>query len=283
MRAIVRYERGAELVEIGAPTGEVVVEVAVAGVCRTDLAVADGTLAVPEGRVLGHEFSGHVDGSPVTVVPFSPCGTCNGCTNRAPACERWRWLGIDADGAFAEHVAVPARSVIALPRDMSLVHGAFVEPVAAALGVLPYIERGTRVKIGGTGRLAALTARVIAAIGGVHADDHCDVAIEHDGDLEALIPSLRKGGMLILKSRAPRDVRIPAGELVARELILRGVSHGSFHAAIDWLYSRRIVVDDLLALPRPLGEFGAVFASARKETQKQLFSIGPSATSGGYA
>ena len=249
MRALVRRSGGTELAEIATPVGAAVVRVA---------------SAVAEGRVLGHELSGWLAGEPVTVVPF---------TLPAPG-EAPRWLGIDADGAFAEHVAVPAASIVRLPRELPLVLGAFVEPVAAALGVLAVVEPGMRVMIGGANRLAELTSRVVAAAGATRvAHGPCDVAIEHDGDARALLPHLRTGGTLILKSRAHRAIELPAGELVARELIVRGVAHGSFAAAVDWLHARRITVDDLLAAPRPLADFAAVFAAARGEATKQLFAL----------
>ena len=280
MRALVRRGDGIELAEIATPAPALecaIVEVAYAGVCRTDLAAATGAIAVPEGRVLGHELSGWFDGEPVTVVPFAPCGTCRTCrapSDAADRCESPRWLGLAADGAFADRVAVPLASVIRLPRGLPMALGAFVEPVAAALGVLAVVEPGMRVAIGGANRLAELTSRVIAAAGAVRVSHGpCDVAIEHDGDAAALIPELCVGGTLILKSRAHRAIALPAGELVARELVGRGVSHGSFHAAVDWLHARRVVVEDLLAPPRPLADFARVFAEARHETTKQMFAI----------
>jgi len=268
MRVVRRGERGVELARVRAPeprVGEVSVAVAFAGICRTDLAVADGDIAVPVGRVLGHELSGRVDGEPVTVIPFVAAS----------------WLGVDRDGAFADRVIVPAACVLRLPGEMSLLAGAYVEPVAAALGVLASIERGMRVLVSGDGRIAELTARVVAAHGAEvrrsvdRSADRCDVAIEHDGVVEPLLAALRPGGTLLLKSRRKRQIELPAGELVARELTVRGVSHGSFEAAIDWLCTRRIEIEDLIAAPRPLEDLVEVFAAARaSEARKQMFAIG---------
>ncbi len=279
MRALVRDETGVSLASCRAPVardGEVIVRVAYAGVCRSDLAAADGTIAVPAGRVLGHELAGRVEGAPVTVVPFADCGAC-ACA-RGRRCQRPSWLGIDRDGAFAEQVVVPFGCVRPLPAGMSLVHGAYVEPVAAALGVLPEIARGDRVLVSGHGRIAELTARIVAAHGVSVAreagDELFDVVIEHAGDAGALISAVRTGGTLLLKSRARKPIVLPAGELVAREITVRGVSHGSFASAIDSLRGRRIVVDDLLAPPRPLEEFAEVFAAARaSEAHKPIFEI----------
>ena len=267
MKALARRDAagGVALIERSRPVagqGEVVVDVAYAGVCRTDLAVIDGTLAAPPGRIVGHELAGWVDGVPVTVIPFVD----------------ERWLGVDRDGAFAEQVAVPAACVLPLPAALSLVLGAYVEPVAAALGVLAAIRAGDRVLVHGDNRIAELTARVVAAVGANVARDLAagpfDVAIEHAGDAAALLPVLRRGGTLIVKSRARSPLVLDGGELVARELVVRGASHGSFAAAIDWLHARRIVVDDLLAAPRPLADFEHVLADARaSEARKQMFAI----------
>jgi L-iditol 2-dehydrogenase len=257
MRALVTDGDGVTLAIRPAPTSDVVVEVAYAGVCRSDLAVIDGAIAVEPGRVIGHELSGWAAGEPVTVIPF----------------EGARWLGVDRDGAFAERVSVPARCVLPLPRTMSLVHGAYVEPVAAALGVLGSIRAGDRVMVTGTGRIAELTRRVVVAFGAELGDGVVDVVVEHDGCVA--LSALRDGGTLVLKSRGRRSVELDAGELVARDLTVRGASHGSFAAAIDWLHARRIVIDDLLAQPRPLEDFAQVIADARaSEAAKQMFAIG---------
>lgn len=261
MRAVIRTARGVELVERSAPgaPGDVVVDVAFAGVCRSDLAVADGTIPVELGRVLGHEMSGYVDGRPVTVIPF----------------EGRRWLGIDRDGAFAERIAVPAASVKPLPAGMSMLHGAYVEPVAAALATHAHVREGARVVVAGTNRIAELTRRIVRLGGGDLCDaGPYDVAIEHDGDGASLVPLLRDGGTLILKSRARRMLALPADEIVARELRVVGASHGSFDDAIAVLAYRRILVDDLLAPPRALEDFAGVFAAARNEAHKQMFAIG---------
>ena len=295
VRALVRRSRGVELAEVPAlepAAGEVVIEVAFAGVCRSDLAAADGAVEVASGRVLGHELAGrigavgagvggHAAGDRVTAIPFQPCRACEACA-AGERCEAPRWLGVDADGAFAERVRVPVSAVVRLPVGLSLVRGAYVEPVAAALGVLPFVERGTRVLVGGDGRIAELTARVARARGAVVARlgdagaGRFDVAIEHGGEPAALIAALRPGGMLILKSRARRAIALDAGELVARDLVVRGASHGSFVKAVEWLRGGTIAVDDLLAPARPLEAFVEVFAEARaSEAKKQVFAIAP--------
>jgi len=292
MRALVRDDAGVTLARVAAPVpaaDEVVIDVEFAGVCRSDLAVASGEIAVARGRVLGHELAGRIRavgarvtglafGAPVTVIPFAPCGACAGCA-AAARCGQPRWLGVDRDGGFAEQVCVPASSVVALPAGLSLLHGAYVEPVAAALGALAFVEPGARVAVCGDGRIAELSTRVLDAHGavvtrGALADGAFDVVIEHGGAAPAMLDALRPGGTLVLKSRAQRTIALDAGVLVARDLTVRGASHGSFSAAVDWLATRRIAIDDLLAPPRPLEAFAEVLAAARAgEQHKQMFAV----------
>jgi threonine dehydrogenase-like Zn-dependent dehydrogenase len=311
MRAILRDRGGARLAEVAEPVpaaDEVVIDVAFAGVCRSDLAAVDGAVEVVPGRVLGHELAGRVRavggavrglaaGDPVTVIPFQPCRTCPAC-GAGRRCPAPRWLGVDADGAFADRVRAPASAVVRLPAGLALRRGAYVEPVAAALGALPFVERGARVLVAGHGRIAELTARVLEAHGAIAVrssgdgggagdgpgEDGAgfDVAIEHGGDPAELVGRLRPGGTLVLKSRARRRIALDAGELVARDLVVRGASHGSFAAAIDWLHGGAIAIDDLLAPPRPLEAFEEVFAAERAgEARKQMFAIAPGLDSQG--
>lgn len=304
MRALLGDRNGVTLRRVPVPEapapGEVVVRVGIAGVCRTDLAVARGDFG-PRSIILGHECAGWLHacgagtgsveiGTPVAVVPFSPCGFCAGCRVGA-ACHGPRWLGLHRDGVFAELVRVPETCVRRVPSGMPMRLAAYVEPVAAALGALgAEIGRETVVVVGGRNRIAELTARVLAAHGVEQVlrydpdrdppppPGSVDVAIESTGadGLESLIAALRPGGTLILKSRASATVSLDLAPLIARDLTLRGLSHGSFEQAIGWLHEGRLQVDDLLSAPRPLEDFAAVLADASAgETTKQFFAVEP--------
>lgn len=265
MRALITTADGIALVERAAPVpgpDEVAIDVAYAGVCRTDLAVVDGRIGVPQGRVIGHELAGRVVGTGAlcAVVPFVAD----------------RWLGIDRDGAFADRVCVPVQSLVPVPEGMSSIHAAYVEPVAAALGALASIRAGDRVLVEGHSRIAELARRVIAAHGGqLEACESYDVVVETSGvrDLAPLLARIRTGGTLVLKSRETRDAVLPASAVVARDLTIRGASHGSFADAVEWLHRGRIAIDDLIAEPRPLEDFAVTLAAAREESRKQMFRI----------
>lgn len=113
--------------------GELVVEVAACGVCRTDLQLVEGDLeprrlpVVPGhqivGRVaaLGPEASGWAVGDRVGVGwPAGSCGTCAFCRSmRENLCEKALFTGWDRDGGFAERATVRADWALRLPERFS--------------------------------------------------------------------------------------------------------------------------------------------------------------------
>ena len=111
--------------------GEVRVEVAACGVCRTDLHVVDGELQNPKLPIVpGHEIVGHIDMTGEGVGDLSvgqrvgvpwlgwTCGQCrycrNGCEN---LCDRPLFTGYTRDGGYATHLIADARYVLALPEN----------------------------------------------------------------------------------------------------------------------------------------------------------------------
>ena len=119
-----------------AEPGLALVRVAQAGICGTDVKIAAGDIPVPAGRVLGHEMTGWVEvpgprgipaaGTAVLVNPATFCGTCDLCRRDLPhLCRRGGLLGRDADGCFAELLAVDEALLHPIPDS--------VQPDAAAL------------------------------------------------------------------------------------------------------------------------------------------------------
>jgi len=276
MRALVRQGR-VELAERAQPAlgeDDVLVEVKRAGICRTDVYVADGTLAVREPRVLGHEAAGVVAsdhprlprGSRVAIDPIRPC-----------------MLGVERDGAFADFVAVPATTVHRVPDDLRWEAAAMAEPVAAALGVLRApIHKRARGAVHGTGRIADLVVRVLEAAGfspirweGAPAPSELDWVVETRPDaLSELMRALRPGGTLVLKSRPPSPAALDVALAVSREITLVARSWGAFDDAVTWLSTGRVRVDDLVGETYPLERFEDAFTAARRsERQKIFFSM----------
>ncbi len=165
--------------------GEAVLDVHLAGVCGTDLALYSGDYPVPLPLVLGHEFVGRVAsvgdksdsdlvGRRATAEINNSCppdceSPCVACQNGLPThCLRRTVTGIIAhDGAFAQQIRVPVDNLRFLPEDLSDREAVLVEPLAAALQTFEMspLEPSQTVVVLGAGRLGYLIAGVARARG----------------------------------------------------------------------------------------------------------------------
>jgi len=112
--------------------GEILVEIAACGVCRTDLHVIDGEL--PHAKlpiVPGHEIVGRVAAMGKGVAGFDigervgvpwlgyTCGRCAYCVSgRENLCEHPLFTGYTRDGGYATHTVADSRYCFALPERM---------------------------------------------------------------------------------------------------------------------------------------------------------------------
>ncbi len=126
MRAAVLERAGMVIVrDVPRPAaaGRALVQVGQAGLCGTDVKIANGQIPVATPRVLGHEMTGWVAesvrlpaGTPVLVNPAAFCGYCDLCRRDLPQlCRHGALLGRDTDGCFAEFVAVDEGCLHPLP------------------------------------------------------------------------------------------------------------------------------------------------------------------------
>lgn len=160
--------------------GEVKVDVAYAGICGSDMHIIHGQNAfVRFPRVTGHEFSGvvrevgagvsHVQvGDRVCIDPVISCGTCYPCRiDRPNVCTHLQVIGVHRDGGFSEQVCVPAGNAHRLPDNVSLTHGALVEPYSIALNVLDRMQPqpGDSVLIYGAGVIGLTLVQMARALG----------------------------------------------------------------------------------------------------------------------
>ena len=111
--------------------GEILVEVAACGVCRTDLHVVDGELDKPKlPLVPGHEIVGRVTalGSGVAGLAIGQrvgipwlghtCGVCAYCrASRENLCDRPLFTGYTRDGGYATHAVADASFCFPLPEE----------------------------------------------------------------------------------------------------------------------------------------------------------------------
>ena len=155
--------------------GEVLVRVAYAGICGSDLPrfFDGGVHAFPQ--VLGHEFSGTVAaaapdagidiGSRVAAAPLVPCHQCDRCKAGSPAqCREYSFIGSRRPGALADYVVVPARNLVPVPPEMSLKAAALVEPLTVAIHAIDLAGRQPQAPIavlggGVIGLMAVLALR----------------------------------------------------------------------------------------------------------------------------
>ena len=131
--------------------GDVRVKVAAVGICGSDLHLLDAGWA--EGRVLGHEISGHLDdGRAVAIEPFRSCGHCQPCTagDRHACAQGAEVMGIMADGGMAEYMSVPAEALVPLAVGVDIGHASLVENLAVAVHGLnrARLRAGERVRQG---------------------------------------------------------------------------------------------------------------------------------------
>ncbi len=252
--------------------GHVAIEVALAGICRTDLYVAEGRLPSADPVVLGHELAGII--VEAREAPFSAGET----VTVVPRVEGVGFLGVDRDGAFAQRVVVPAANVLRVPSSMPWRVAAYVEPVAATLAILDALEGADSILVMGAGRIAELASRVLAAHGIDHdrtpsrPDYRCVVETSAtEGSLRTMLDLVAPGGTAVLKSRPPAPVPIDLALATRKRVTLRCVDYGSWQDAIALLASRRLSVDDLLGETFALDDFDRGFASAGRAEAKKIF------------
>jgi L-iditol 2-dehydrogenase len=172
--------------------GSVVIRVALAGLCGTDLHIAHDEFPSWPPVTLGHEFTGTVDeigpgvdpkllGRRVVSEPHAgSCGTCDLCrAGVAELCATKRSPGWGVDGAFAERVAIPAHLLHVVPAELSDPVAVLAEPTAVAVTGLrrARVEPGDRVLVIGPGPIGLLAAVAAETMGAATVV----VAGRHDG------------------------------------------------------------------------------------------------------
>ena len=188
MKAVmkVRQAPGIEVREVEVPAvgdGDILVKVAAAGICGSDVHYYQWTRGSEIVRVpviLGHEFSGEVVevGSGVTGVavgdricapPGMACGACPQCrSGRSDRCGAMLGPGIRSDGFFAEYGRLTAAAqVFKLPPQVSLAAAALMEPLGVCLNAVDVsgLRVGQTAAVLGPGPIGLLTTALLRAGG----------------------------------------------------------------------------------------------------------------------
>lgn len=257
--------------------GEALIEVICAGICNTDLEIVKGYAGFR--GTLGHEFVGRVVesadekwiGRRVAGEINAGCGKCNLClSGDSRHCETRTVLGIkERDGAFAEYLSLPVRNLIEIPSSISDEEAVFVEPLAAACGILEQvsIDSSSNVAVIGDGKLAQLILIALGQTGcnltaiGKH-ESKLDIArryatrallVKRSGE-GIVLPdeiSTEKFDIVVEASGSPSglsmaiDITRPRGTIV-----LKSTHHGQTHVEMS-----RLVVNELKIVGSRCGRF----------------------------
>ncbi|MET9174924.1 Zn-dependent alcohol dehydrogenase [Streptomyces misionensis] len=242
--------RAAVLPAVGAPLeitgielpdpgpGQVRVRLAAAGVCHSDLSLADGVMRVPVPAVLGHEGAGtvvavgegvtHVSpGAPVVLNWAPSCGKCHACGLG----EVWLCANAlngsaevyarTADGtelhpgltvaAFAEETVVPAAAVLPLPEGVPLTDAALLGcAVLTGYGAVHHSARvrpGETVAVFGAGGVGLATLQSARIAGAARI-----IAVDVTPEKEALARAAGATDYVLASATTPREIRALTGD-----------------------------------------------------------------------
>lgn len=297
MKALRVEKRGLALREVDMPERgkETLVRVLLSGICNTDLEIARGYAGFK--GTIGHEFVGVVeDAGDSTLVAHrvvgeinAGCGECELCRSGDPRhCPNRTVLGIvGRDGAHAEFLRLPTQNLLRVPERIADEHAVFVEPLAAACGIMERtsITKEMSVAVIGDGKLGLLCAQVLSLTGahvllvGKHLNKlriaerrgietatakqaakrkkEFDVVVEASGSPSAFLMAVdlvRPRGVLVLKSTFHGTSELNAAPIVVDEISIVGSRCGRFAPALDLLSKGAIDVDSLISEEYPLAK-----------------------------
>src|ERR1043165_4425565 len=233
---------------------ELLVKVAVCGVCPTDIKkIHYGT--VPPPRIFGHETAGTIVRVGARVTEFRvgervalhhhvPCLKCHACRHSAYAqCEQYKRTGITAGfepagGGYAEYVLVMpfvSPGVVKIPERNSFLEGAMLEPVNAVLKAVKRLKLlpADVVLVAGQGPIGLMFTRLLALRGmKVIASDLLDSRLKlgHQFGAKWLCKGSDQKNLFSLVERVTRGrgldaavIAVPSDEVVRQaQQLLRG-------------------------------------------------------------
>lgn len=252
---------------------EVLIQVEVTGLCRTDLKlIRTGHRDLVLPRIPGEEVVGTIrqvgknvnnlqDGQRVYVYPGLWCGECPTCRSGAEnLCRKMQIMGFHRDGGFAEYVIAPAKSVIPVPDGLSAEEAVFSEPLSCCLNALELARLGVNESVGiwGAGPAGTLLSRASQAMGAhplsiepdrrrrelihgvesplVRQFDVCFVAVGSRQAYEDALTVLKpRGRLVVFSGLAPSEaeLRVSFNQLHYHEQTLVG-AYGCSYRHSEW-------------------------------------------------
>jgi len=223
-----------KLRELEDPTpgeGEILVDVSVCGLCRTDIHIAQREIPLPRLPIVpGHQVVGRVVSGGRRFEPgarvglawlHETCGACGDCfRGDENLCRNARFTGYHVHGGYAERVTVPEDFAYAIPSSIPDEQAA---PLLCA-GIIGYralkqadVEEGENVGLYGFGSSAHIALQVARAMG-------CHVYVVTRGERHRALAREMGAEWVGGASENPPDkldravLFAPAGELVPRAL-----------------------------------------------------------------
>ncbi len=264
-----------ELQDVPVPDVEgdqVLVRVAGAGVCHTDLHL----LAMPGGivlpRTLGHENTGHIErlgpdatgfqeGDAVAVYGGWGCGACGLCLGgEEQLCDITKWISYALDGGYAEFLLVPhVRHIVPLegldPVEAAPLTDAGLTPYRAIKRAAPLLHGSSTAVVLGVGGLGQFAVQILHAMTGariiaVDTDESklkrarewgADLTLMSDAEAAATIKEHTggEGAQVVLDLVGENGTLALAAQSVARggRLVVVGLAGGSLSynfLAVPW-------------------------------------------------
>ena len=178
-------EPGVEVRDVAIPQIgplEVLVKVAVASICGTDLHIYNwdrwAANRIHPPLIPGHEFCGNVvavgnevttvkEGDFVSAEMHVACGKCLQCrTGEAHICQFVKIIGVDTDGAFAEYVKIPESNIWKLDPAIPKEYASILDPLGNAVHTVLAGEIAAKtVAITGCGPIGLFSIAVARAVG----------------------------------------------------------------------------------------------------------------------
>lgn len=163
---------------------DVVVSVAVCGICGTDLHILQGEFAPTLPIVPGHEFAGEIVGigadvtelavgDKVAVDPSLYCHECRYCrAGRGNLCDRWNAIGVSVPGGAAEFAVAPVANCVKLPDHVDVRDAALIEPLSCAVRGYDVLSStlGAEVLIYGSGTMGLMMLELAKRTGAAAVD-----------------------------------------------------------------------------------------------------------------
>lgn len=289
--------------------GETLVTVRSSAICGSELHGFRSLGFRMPPLIMGHEFAGVAsDGRRVVVNPLLSCGECGYCAGGQPQlCAERQLIGVNRDGGFAEHVAVPSTALRSLPEEVSWLDAALIEPLANAVHAVSLAgEAAGRVGVIGAGPIGLVCGLVARALGSdvtvtdVSAERRATaaalglVAAERlDGDFDAVIDAVgvpasrhsavaacRPGGTAVWVGLAVDNVELSGNAIVRGEKKVVGsfaYSCAEFDRAIELATRLDLSWSTAIPLSRSQEVFYALAAGDRSMVKAVIVPDGEAA------